>query len=176
MRRTGSLKLRSKNVIALVALLMVGLMAPAAGATIVIPKPFTMTISPSVSTAGASTQFTATFTNWWLQKLGSADLSVPAAYSITGVLTSRGTATVVGNTVKLRGLNLSFLHSFTVKVTATAACSPSTGNVWSAAAKTAANFTGKAFLLITPANKRTSSVTGTCSLAFVAQPRSTSSV
>ena len=68
-----------------------------------------------------------------MQKLGSVDLSVPAAYSMTGVLTSRGTATIVGNTVKLRSLNLAFLHWFTVKVTATAACSPSTGNVWSAA-------------------------------------------
>lgn len=170
MRRTRTLKSRSKIVIALVALLMVGVMAPAAGATIVIPKPFTMTLSPSVSTAGASKQFTATFTNWWLQKLGSADLSVPSSYSITGVLTSRGTATVVGNTVKLRNLNLALLHSFTVKVTATAACSPSAGNVWSAAAKTGANFTGSAFLLLTPLSKRSSAVTGSCSLAFIDQP------
>jgi hypothetical protein len=168
MRRTRSL--RSKIVLALAALLLVGLMAPAASATIVIPKPFTMTLSPSVSTAGASKQFTATFTNWWLQKLGSADLSVPAAYSITGVVTSRGTAAVVGNTVKLRNLNLALLHSFTVKVTATAACTPSAGNVWSAAAKTGADFTGPLFLLLTPLNKRMSAVTGSCSLAFIGQP------
>jgi hypothetical protein len=161
------MKFRSTIVTTMVALMIVGIMAPAAGATIAIPKPFTMTLSPSVSTAGASSQFTATFTNWWLQKLGSADLSVPAAYSITGVLSSRGTATVVGNTVKLRNLNLSFLRSFTVKVTANAACAPSASNVWSAAAKTGANFTGKAFLLLTPLSKRSSTVTGTCSLAFV---------
>jgi hypothetical protein len=175
MRRSRSLRFRSKVVTTtLAAVLMVGFMAPAANATIVIPKPFTMTLSPSVSTAGASAQFTATFTNWWLfNKLGSANLSVPTAYSITGVLTSRGTATVVGNTVQLRNLNLAFLHSFTVKVTATAACSASAGNVWSAAAKTAANFTGNAFLLITPANKRSSAVTGACSLAFVTQPADT---
>ena len=52
--------------------------------------------------------------------------------------------------MKLRSLNLAFLHWFTVKVTATAACSPSTGNVWSAAAKTGAAFTGSSFLLLTP--------------------------
>lgn len=159
MGRTRSMKFRSKIATTLVALLVVGLMAPTASATIVIPKLFTMTVSPSTSPAGASTQFTATFTNWWLQKLGSADLSVPAAYSITSVLTSRGTATVVGNTVQLRSLNLAFLHSFTVKVTATASFTPSVGNVWSAAAKTGADFTGSLFLLLTPTSRRTSAVT-----------------
>ncbi len=64
---------------------MLGFMAPAANANGVIPKPFTMTVSPSTSPAGASTQFTVTVKNWWVQKLGSVDLSVPAAYSITGV-------------------------------------------------------------------------------------------
>jgi hypothetical protein len=54
-----------------------------------------------------------------------------------------------------------------VKVTATAACSPSTGNVWSAAAKTGAAFIGSAFLLITPPSHRTTAVTGACSLAFI---------
>ena len=132
MRRTRSSKYRLRIATVLVAMLMVGLMAPAANATIVIPKPFTMTVSPSTSVAGASKQFTATIKNWWLQKLGSADVAVPPAYSITSVLTSKGTATVVGNTVKLRNLNLSFLKSFTVKVTAVAACSPGAGNVWSA--------------------------------------------
>ncbi len=119
MRRDRSPKFRSAALAGLVALLMVLLLAPAANATFVIPKPFTMTVTPSTSAAGASAQFTATIKNWWVQKLGSADLSVPAAYSITSVLTSRGTATVVGNTVKLRSLNLAFLHAFTVKVTAT---------------------------------------------------------
>ena len=134
-----------------------------------------MTVSPSTSPAGASAQFTVTVKNWWVQKLGSVDLSVPAPYSITGVLTSRGTATFVGNTVKLRSLNLAFLHWFTVKVTATAACSPSLGNVWSAAAKTGAAFTGSAFLLVTPPIFRTTAVTGACSLAFIAgrQPADT---
>jgi hypothetical protein len=167
MRRVRSLKFRSPVVTVLVALLMLGFMAPAANANGVIPKPFTMTVSPSTSPAGASTQFTVTVKNWWVQKLGSVDLSVPAAYSITGALTSRGTATIVGNTVKLRSLNLAFLHWFTVKVTATAACSPSTGNVWSAAAKTGAYFTGSSFLLITPPSHRMTAVTGACSLAFI---------
>ena len=164
---------RSKVTVALAAILMIGLMAPAASATVVVPKPFTMTVSPSTTTAGTSKQFTATFTNWWLQKMGSADLSVPAALAITGVVTSRGTYSVVGNTVKLRNLNLALLHSFTVKVTATAACTPSTGNVWSAAAKTGAAFTGSAFLLLTPSSYRSVAVTGSCSLAFVAQPADT---
>ena len=167
MRGTGSLKFRSAIVTALLATLLVGLAAPVAGATISIPKPFTMSVSPSSSAAGTSQEFTATFRNWWLQKLGSADLSVPGAYSITGVTTSRGTATVVGNTVKLRNLSLSFLRSLTVKVTAIAACSPSVDNVWSAVAKTGASFTGSAFLLLTPSRGRSTDVTGACSLAFV---------
>ncbi len=173
MRRAPKLTFGSMVAVTLVATMMIGLMAPAASATIVIPKPFTMTVSPSTPTAGTSKQFTATFTNWWLQKMGSADLSVPAAFAITGVVTSRGTFSVIGNTVKLRNLNLALLHSFTVKVTATAACSPSAGNVWSAAAKTGAGFTGSAFLLLTPSSHRSVAVTGSCSLAFVAQPADT---
>ena len=86
-----------------------------------------------------------------MQKLGSVNLSVPAAYSITGVLTSRGTATIVGNTVKLRSLNLAFLHWFTVKVTATAACSAEHGERlvgrWRRRAPTSP---ASSFLLVTP--------------------------
>ncbi len=127
MRRAPKLTFGSTIAVTLVATMMIGLMAPAASATIVIPKPFTMTVSPSTTTAGTSKQFTATFKNWWLQKMGSADLSVPAALTITGVVTSRGTYSVVGNIVKLRNLNLALLHSFTVKVTAIAACTPERG-------------------------------------------------
>ena len=64
MRRVRSLKFRSPVVTALVALLMLGFMAPAANANGVIPKPFTMTVSPSTSPAGASAQFTVTVKNW----------------------------------------------------------------------------------------------------------------
>ena len=173
MRRAPKLTSVRRSPSRWLATMMIGLMAPAASATIVIPKPFTMTVSPSTTTAGTSKQFTATFTNWWLQKMGSADLSVPSALAITGVVTSRGTVSVVGNTVKLRNLNLALLHSFTVKVTATAACTPSVGNVWTAAAKTGAAFTGSAFLLLTPPSYRSVAVTGSCSLAFVAQPADT---
>lgn len=176
MRRARQFRLAPMVAVTLAATLMIGLMAPAASATVVIPKPFTMTVSPSTTTAGTTKQFTATFTNWWLQKMGSADLSVPSALSITGAVTSRGTVSVVGNTVKLRNLDLALLRSFTVKVTATAACTPSTGNVWSAAAKTGADLTGSAFLLLTPSSHRSVAVTGSCSLAFVAgrQPADTS--
>ena len=174
MRRTRSSKYRLRIATVLVAMLMVGLMAPAANATIVIPKPFTMTVSPSTSVAGVSKQFTATIKNWWLQKLGSVDLAVPPAYSITQRPDRRrAPATVVGNTVRLRNLNLSFLKSFTVKVTAVAACAPGAGNVWSAAAKTGANFTGAAFLLLSPLSHRSTAVTGSCSLQFVTQPADT---
>jgi hypothetical protein len=132
-----------------------------------------MTVSPSTTIAGTSTQFTLTIKNWSVKKLGSADVTVPAALAITGATTTRGTVSVVGQTVKLRNLNLSWLHWFTVKVTATAACSPSPSNVWGAAAKTGAAFTGSAFYLLTPPNYRSVAVTGSCSLAFVTQPADT---
>jgi hypothetical protein len=168
MRPGRSLRFRSQIVTTMVALLMVGLMAPAADAAKGTPKPFTMTVSPSVATAGASAQFTATFTNQSQAQLGSANLSVPAAFSISGVLTSQGSATFVGQTVNLRSLALAPQRSLTVDVTATAACSSSANNVWSAVARTGANFTGLSFQLVTPKGDRTTAVTGACSLAFVA--------
>ena len=173
MRRARSFTRRSKVAVTLAAMLMIGLMAPAACANGVIVRPFTMTVSPSTTVAGTSKQFTLTIKNWWVQKLGSADVSVPANLAITSVTTSRGTVSVVGQTVKLRNLNLAWLKWFTVKVTATAACSPSASNVFSAAAKTGAGFTGYAFFLLTAPSYRSVAITGSCSLAFVAQPADT---
>ena len=173
MRRARSFTCRSKVAVTLAAMLMIGLMAPAASATSVIPKPFTMTVSPSTTTAGTSKQFTAHD-----QELVGPEARVgrrlgPGGVRDHRVITSRGTVSVVGQTVKLRNLNLAWLHSFTVKVTATAACAPSASNVWSAAAKTGAGFTGSAFFLLTPSSYRSVAITGSCSLAFVAQPADT---
>ncbi len=72
-----------------------------------VPKPFTMTVSPSTTIAQErASSSPLTIKNWSVQKLGSADITVPAALAITGATTTRGTVSVVGQTVKLRNLNL----------------------------------------------------------------------
>ena len=165
MRRARPSTRRSKVTVALAVMLMVGLMAPAANATGVIPKPFSMTVSPSTR-AGTSKQFTLRSRTG-----GSRSSARPTSrFRPPGHHRgrhSRGTVSFVGQTVKLRNLNLAWLHSFTVKVPRRRHVHPSPSNIWGAAAKTGADFTGFAFFLLTPPSYRSVAITGSCSLAFV---------
>ena len=68
MRRVRPTTRRSKVAVALAVMLMIGLMAPAANANGVAPKPFSMTVSPSTTIAGTSMQFTLTIKNWSVKK------------------------------------------------------------------------------------------------------------
>ena len=145
-------------------------------------KPYSVVISnadgstPATLAGGAAGTVLATYTNrTGQQQLGSSDLTVPAGLHVSGAsVAPSGTATVVGDVIQLRSLNLAPGGSATVSVQVSPAC-PSVSYTWPApTTKQANNFSG------TPGNDlnldaATSDlrtvVVGGCILRFAAQPK-----
>ena len=155
----------------LVALLGLAVLTTPAGAA---NKPFSMTVSPGSVSPGQST-FAVRLTNLTgQQQLGSADITVPAAFTGVSVADPAGapTATVSGNVVHLRNASVAPGASIDLSVTATvgASCTSAT-YTWSVIAKQANDFSGPPgndLDLNTQASSLTTSVTGGCALRFVA--------
>jgi len=136
----------------LLVLVLVGalLAVPAAEAA---DKPWSLTITPAppatVVAAGTSATFTATFAvpSTAQQELGSANLTVPAGFTLVSgsILDPHpplATATRVGNTLELRQLAVRPGGSLTVSVTALVPCSPDTTATWTVQAKQSNDFRG----------------------------------
>lgn len=125
--------------VAALAVLVVAL-AAAAMARADPHKPYSVVLTDNVAANG--TTVTATFVNENAhQRLGSANLTAPAGYTLSSATVSQGSATVVGNVVELRDLGLMPGQSLTVTIQMTSTtCSSST---WSVVAKQANNFNGK---------------------------------
>ena len=105
MHRTRPFSARRLLPLAL-ALIMLGLLVPRAFADTT-SKPYAVDVTAHIVSAGSTQTFVATLTNeTGTQQLGSANLTVPAGFTIvsTGTPTPAGTATVVGNVVQLRDL------------------------------------------------------------------------
>jgi hypothetical protein len=161
--------------VALAAVLGLAVLAsPATAAT----KPFTMVVSPASAAAGQPTTFSVTLTNQTgQQQLGSADITVPSAFSGVSAADPAGpaTATVSGNVVQLRNASLPPGGSVVVSITATppasAACSGATFT-WDVIAKQANDFNGPPgndLTLNTQGSSLTTTVSGGgCALRFVA--------
>ena len=99
-----TLRPRRHAVALVIALIGVCALASPAGAA---TKPYSVVISPSTVRAGVSVPFQATITNRTTsQTLGSANLTVPAAFSIATVSVGTGTATLWGHVVQLRNLGV----------------------------------------------------------------------
>lgn len=98
----------------------------------------------AVLTAGAGANgltVTAVLTNEnTTQRLGSADLTPPPGYTITGGSVSPGTLSVSGNVVDLRNLDLAPGQSATATIEI--ASSPCSAGTWSVEAKQANDFSG----------------------------------
>jgi hypothetical protein len=150
------------------ALALLVVATPAGAAT----KPFTMTVSPASVPAGQST-FSVTLTNRTSQQqLGSANITVPAAFTAVSVADPAGpaTATMNGNVVQLRDASLAPGGVIVLSVTATAPCSPPT-YTWSVVAKQANDFNGPPgndLALDTTSSSLTTTVTCGVALRFVA--------
>ena len=152
------------------ALCLFGLWVPSAFADTT-TKPYAVDVAPHPVAAGSTQTFTATLSNETdTQQLGSANLTVPAGFSIVSVggPSPLGTATIVGSTIQLRGLSAPAGTSVTVSVVAISPCTPG-DYPWAVIAKQANNFSGD------PGNDLTfdaahsnlvTTVTGTCSLGF----------
>ena len=109
-----------------VALSLFGLWVPRAFADTT-TKPYAVDVAPHPIAAGSTQTFTATFSNETkTQQIGSANLTVPAGFSIVSVGSPSplGTATVVGSTVQLRGLSVPAGMSATVSLVAISPCTP----------------------------------------------------
>jgi len=163
------------------AVCLVALMAACAAASeapaTTTGKQYTLNVSPSSVGAGSSTRFSATFANLpgQQQQLGSANLTVPAGFTLVAAEMASGasgTVTASGNTVQLRNLALQPGSSLTVYVTATAPCAATTGT-WSGLAKQSNDFNGPPgnnFTIAAAGSSLTATVTGACALRFVTQP------
>jgi hypothetical protein len=161
--------------IALAATLGLAVFATTAGAA---SKPFTMVVTPASVPAGQSSTFTVTLTNQTgQQQLGSADITVPSAFTgVSADPTGPATATVAGNVVHLRNASVPPGGSITVSVTASVPASmacPGGTFTWAVVAKQANDFNGPPgndLTLNAQGSSLTTTVTGGCAAAvrFVA--------
>ena len=178
MHRTRPLSVRRLLPLAL-ALLMLGLLVPRAFADTT-SKPYAVEVTAHNVSAGSTQTFVATFANeTGTQQLGSANLTVPAGFTIVsaGTPTPAGTATVVGNVVQLRDLAAPAGSSASISIVAIAPC-PLGTYAWSVIAKQANNFTGDPGndLSFDAANSDlNTTLSGTCRLGFgfLTQPADT---
>ena len=125
------------------------LAAPAAGQTSCAPpsgKCFAVAVSPSSSTAGASTSFVFTITNEAsTQQLGSVQVSAPAGFAITGASVASGTASFTSSSALFQNLSLAPApapsSTITLTVSATVPCG-SGSYQWGIEAKQSNDFNG----------------------------------
>ena len=112
---------------------------------------------------------TATLTNTTEGSLNAVDLTAPSMFSITGSESPSpsGTATIVGNTLRLRDLGLSAGESATVEFRATVACKGGSF-AWTARGSQSSSFSpaSKNYTLDTAASDLTITVSGDCKAAF----------
>jgi hypothetical protein len=124
------------------ALLMAAVMGPSALAA-TSKKPYGADVGPHFVLAGATDTYTFGLTNESkTQSIGSANLTAPSGFSINSIgIPSQGTATLAGNTIKLRNLNLQPGRTVTLAFTATAASSPGS-YLWTLVVRQANDFRG----------------------------------
>jgi hypothetical protein len=115
-------------------------LAAAAPASATPTKPFSAVFTAGADASGLTV--TAVLTNeTTTQQLGSADLTAPPGYNLTGGgSVSPGTFSVAGNVVELRNLNLAPGQSATATIDI--ASSPCSASTWIVEAKQANNFSG----------------------------------
>jgi hypothetical protein len=170
--------LRMPLVVVAALLSLLAIASPALGAT----KPFAVVISnadgttPSTLTAGTEGTVKATYRNLGTQQqLGSSNLVVPSALRVVSASVSQGGATVSGNSILLRDLNLAPGASLTVTMRLVPGCSGQTLTWAAPVTKQANNFNGPPGNDLTidlSQSRLTTVVTGSCALRFVstAQP------
>ncbi|TAM66294.1 MAG: hypothetical protein EPN50_05340, partial [Chloroflexota bacterium] len=166
LRRLAGRAVLVRGAVATAALVMLaGLLSPALAATTT--KPYSATASPASVSAGATVSGWFAITNGANpQTLGSANITLPSGLTVSGTSSDTGSVSVSGNVIQLRNLNLSPGATATVSFSLTAACG-SSGGSWASVVKQSNAFNGP------PGNDfslsgtvPTTTVTGSCSLAF----------
>jgi hypothetical protein len=134
------------------------------------PKVALVNVAPDEVGAGTTTGFQVSVQNLaGQQQVGSADITLPADFVLTGVSDPAGpaTASTSGNVVQLR--NLSLPPGDTVETTATAVAPCIAADyTWTAQVKQSNNFAGPPGndFTIDPSSQLTTTVSGTCSVGF----------
>jgi hypothetical protein len=135
-------------------------------------KPYTVVVESPQQAGATDSAYTVTLTNKAAhQKLGSANLTVPAEFTIVGVpSTSRGTVSREGNLLKLRNLELPNDGSVTVTLGLQMPCAPG-DYAWAVQAKQSNEFRGEGNDMGPVSGTLSTRVEGGgCRLRFVAQP------
>jgi len=131
-------------------------------------KCFRVDVAPSSFVAGASVKFTITITNEApTQTLGSSNIDAPAGYTLThSEPPSSGSATLVGNEIQLRNMNLPPGSADVVTVTADTPVAPGAG-AWVATAKQSNDYngTGNDFVLDPNSSATTTATSGSAGCA-----------
>ena len=135
-------------------------------------KPYTVVVKSPQQAGATDSAYTVTLTNKaGTQKLGSANLTVPAEFTIVGKpSTSRGTVSREGNLLKLRNLELPNDGSVTVTLGLQMPCAPG-DYAWAVQAKQSNEFRGEGNDMGPVSGTLSTRVEGGgCRLRFVAQP------
>jgi hypothetical protein len=165
---------RARHVIHVVIVVVAfALLATPAGAAST-SKPYEVTLSPSKVQAGVTVgAYSVTLTNrTGTQQLGSAEITAPTAFTLIGppTLDRAGVASLSGHTVSLRDLALPPGASVTVTVGVRMPCVAGDYS-WAVQAKQSNDFNGPPGNTLGPVQgSLTTTVEGTCSLRFAAQP------
>jgi hypothetical protein len=133
----------SRRLLILVVAATVGLTVQVASASAA-TKPFSMVVSPASVPVGSAT-FSVSLTNLASpQQLGSANITVPAAFTGVSIADPAGpaTATANGNVVQLRDADVAPGSSIVLSVTATVPSPCGATYTWSVVAKQANDFNG----------------------------------
>jgi hypothetical protein len=155
--------------------IMLAAWANPALATPTATKPIRVSVAPGSAAVGATTTFVLTITNGSSnQQIGSMDIATPAVPN--SVTASQGTLTWAGGSlIQIRSAGLAPGASMNVTTPITVPCSAAAGNFsWSVRAKQSNDFNGPPGNNFSPFPATTSaSITGSCHLAFSAQPADT---
>jgi hypothetical protein len=170
-KRRWSNRWRSIGSSVIVLLVACGLPASASAAP---TKPFEVTLTPAQVPAGVTVgAYTVTLTNeTGTQQLGSADVTVPGAFTVVSqpTLNRPGTVSESDKVLHLRTLNLPPGASVTATVGLRMTC-VSGAYTWKAAAKQSNDFNGPPGNNLGPVKgSLTTTVTGSCALRFVTHP------
>jgi hypothetical protein len=174
--------LRGSIVLVAATAALVALVLPGAVGSATNTKPYTANICsvgdcvPPVTVpslpGGATATVSLTLNNVGTQQqLGSANLTAPLGYTVTGVSGAPG-STWAGRVAQLRSLNIAPGSSKTVGITVTVPCQPPADPTWAITAKQSNNYNGPPgndLTLVNPSSLSTS-VTGACKLVFIDQP------
>lgn len=156
-------------------LLATAILAPVASAGP--PKPYTVEVTPLCVNSGTTPTFTVTITNLSRnQSLGSANITVPSAFTSVAAVTALPSGSgVVGNVIELRNLSIAPGGTFVFDVQATVPASTAPGSyAWSAIAKQANDFNGPPGndFVLDAAGSSLMTIVDSCALQFAVEPTS----